>query len=84
MAFHLQSRPSAASDAAKIDDLLERFFGAESVDSVDLDIQDNEIVYRINKPIISSNEELLEFFKSLKKLFESTAEYTPHFTQIHV
>lgn len=83
IAFHLKSSLNASADAARLGVLLERTFGIEQVETVDLDTQDKEVVYKLSKPVIASKDEELEFFESLKTLFSKTEEYHPHFTQIY-
>jgi len=83
IAFHLKNTLNAATEAAKIGKLLSEIFGPEQVETVDLDTQDKEVVYRVNKPVIASTDEYQEFFKSLKDLLAQTEEFHPHFTQIY-
>lgn len=83
VAFHLNSSPNASADAARLGVLLVKIFGEGQIETVDLDIQDNEIVYKINKPVLADNDVHQGFFQSLQRLFAETDEFHPHFTQIH-
>ncbi len=83
IAFHLKNSLNAPADAARLGVLLERTFGVEQIETVDLDTQDKEVVYKVTTPLLASTEEGLLFFESLKTLFEKTDEYHPHFTQIY-
>ena len=83
IAFHLRNSVNASADAARIGTLLNKVFGIEQVESIDLNVQDREVIYRVNKPVLADREDQVAFFEALDRLLEGTEEYTPHFTQIH-
>ena len=83
IAFHLNASLNASTDAARIGVLLSKIFGEEQVEIIDLDTQDMEIVYRVNKPVLADSSGQQVFFQALQKLLAETEEYHPHFTQIH-
>lgn len=83
IAFHLKSSINAATDAARIAVLLGETFGVEQVETIDLDTQDKEVVYRIAKPILHDEQQEQDFFKQLRELFLDTEDFHPHFTQIY-
>lgn len=83
IAFHLNASLNASADAARIGVLLTKIFGEEQIESIDLDVQDKEIVYRVNKPVLADSNGQQIFFQALQKLLAETEEYHPHFTQIH-
>jgi len=83
IAFHLRNSVNASADAARIGVVLNDIFGKHQVETVDLDVQDKEIIYRVNKPILADNDGQREFFERLQRLFSVSEEYHPHFTQIY-
>jgi len=83
IAFHLKNSVNASADAARIGVLLNDIFGKDQVETVDLDVQDKEIVYRVNKPILADSKGQKEFFQRLQNLFSASEDYHPHFTQIY-
>lgn len=83
IAFHLNASFSPSADAARVGVLLGEIMGTDQVESVDLDIQDKEIIYKVNKPLLADENDQQAFFQGLQKVFSETEEYHPHFTQIH-
>lgn len=45
--------------------------------------EDNEIIYRFQKPLMMSEKETSVFFSKLKFVFSMTSEMSPHFTQFN-
>lgn len=48
-----------------------------------ISITEQEIIYKIQIPIINSNDEMKLFFELLRELFNITSSLCPHFTQYH-
>jgi len=84
IAFHLKNSVNSAVEGGKLTELVYGLFPEDRVEAVDLDLsKDHEAIFKLNKPILDSAEENLDFFISLRKLFEETEDYHPHFTQLY-
>lgn len=85
IAFHTPAEFSVAAAQAKVEGiLLQVFKDSEKFYTISKphDHEDDEITYRIQKPLMISEKEASAFFENLKIVFEMTSDMSPHFTQL--
>lgn len=84
IAFHMKNTLNTSAEAASLGVFLEKIFGVAAVETVDLDwSQDREVIFKLIKPILEEKSAEVEFFQKIKRLFEETEDYHPHFTQLY-
>lgn len=81
--FHVENTYSINKSLSYLDSTLTNLFGDECrlVNSSDISRDLKSVLYRIDKPVIKSNEEAVEFFANLREIFTVYEEFLPHFTQ---
>jgi len=85
IAFHNSYDDSVQASQAKLEKLMKEIFKNDEryhLMSSGEEIEDNEIIYRFQKPLMASERETLAFFTKLKLVFQMTSEMSPHFTQM--
>ena len=78
--FHIPVNLSTSFSQIKIEDSLSDLFYHHKRIHIN-GSSDKQLSYSIRKPILDSSAETAEFFRSLKRLFIRTAQFTPHFSQ---
>lgn len=80
LAFHPSDESSFMRSLVKVDQLMRKEF-----DDTQKREYENaghlEIIYRVQKPIFVSEEDLKGFFLRLRTVFNSLSSLSPHFTQ---
>lgn len=86
VAFHNAYDDSIKVSQTKLEKLMKEIFKNDEkfaiVNSGEED-EDNEIIYRFQKPLLASDKELSVFFSRLRLVFQTTTEMSPHFTQFN-
>lgn len=80
LTFHPQDESNFNHSLKNLDLLIEKRFGDGARREI-TNLTELEIVYRIQKPIFDSSEEMHAFFQELASLFTVTDSLYPHFTQ---
>lgn len=83
VSFRLVGDSTYPQEKLALDKLIEGLFHeAYSVDHEDPEgLQEREIVYRIQKPLVASEADVRQFFLNLQTIFASMKRYLPSFTQ---
>lgn len=82
VAFHVSNEISLEAAIARLKKTSSKLFDTQYfIDSVGNHPHEYEIILRFQKPIMASNGAYYDFFDSLKDLFITTSDLSPHFTQ---
>lgn len=83
VAFYLHEDEGHNVQRSKIAQAIDRLF-PDSARRLDLgDSSAEELAYEFRTPVIRDDDEFTrEFFGRLRELFDNTAEFSPHYTQI--
>lgn len=79
--FH--TKESSAEEVRQLKESFAQTFGEMSTIVID-DIEDNEIVFRVETPVILDVESIRAMFLNIESVFEDFQSMYPHFTQIVV
>lgn len=85
IAFHVATEGSLQSALINLEKLISNLFPDEqsyNLMSHATGHEESEIIYRIQKPLLSTNEDNEQFFKKIQTLLSISSELTPHFTQL--
>ena len=81
IAFHIQEDVKASSESARLIKQVSSIFQDALESTTEIVTNDSrEIVTKIRRPLMSSNEDEREFFEKVLHLFELTHAKKPHFT----
>lgn len=83
IAFHLSDDSEMQNNIIKLDRIMNDIFNEVQSKVTEAESTGTrEVIYKIQKPIISSNNEHKQFYSNLKTIFTITEKFTPHFTQM--
>lgn len=84
VSFHLTDDVETGNNRQKLSKTMEDNFGQlQSEELITKNVGSQEVIYRIQKPIIPSYLESQLFFERLEKVFQKESIHTPHFTQVN-
>lgn len=84
VAFHITDETSSSASVSRLDRLMETVFGdTQSCELVSEDWGHQEVIYKIQKPVLVSNDAMSIFFDKLKQIFIAASSMSPHFTQLN-
>lgn len=75
--------PWVSADAHSIraiDSVMRSYFGDSTSCISGGDEESSEMVYKVQKPVLSTSDSMESFFKKLQTVFSLTSEFSPHFT----
>lgn len=83
VSFHVPEDESVARSQIRIERLLDTYMKNTVFECVFTSEPpaDDEIVYRIQKPLMKSDKDQEEFFRALREIFASLDDLVPHFSQ---
>lgn len=83
VAFYLHEDEGHGAQRSKLAQTVDRIF-PEGARKLELgDSSADELAYELRTPVIRDDDDFTrEFFERLRELFDSTAEFSPHYTQI--
>lgn len=83
LAFHVMDDTSVGAAITRLSNLMEDIFGDTQVrEMISKDLGSQEVIYKIQKPILVSDDAMATFFDKLKQVFNAASNMSPHFTQI--
>lgn len=80
IAFHPSESGLFTHSLIKIDQLMVKEFDDDCKREYE-NVDQLEIIYRVQKPIFVSGEDFKDFFLKLRVVFNSLSSFQPHFTQ---
>lgn len=83
VAFHFHHDTSYLSQLTKLRTMLRDEFGSDCVEMESNIDESQEVVFRVQLPVLKSSELHHDFFDKLHFVMQSQAHLTPHFTQMH-
>lgn len=83
VAFHVTDETSVGNSINKLSVLMSEVFGnTQSRELISDDSGSQEVIYKIQKPVLVSKPAMDAFFRKLMQVFNAASGMTPHFTQI--
>lgn len=83
VAFHVMDETSVGKSIKTLSDLMYEVFGnTQTRELISEDQGTQEVIYRIQKPVLVSKPAMDSFFRKLMQVFNAASGMTPHFTQI--
>jgi len=84
LAFHIPDDSDSQLHINNITNIMNQYFQDSTFKTIDPEFSESyEMIYKIQKPLVASNEDVLSFFENLRTVFRTTDRFTPHFTQVH-
>jgi hypothetical protein len=81
--LHIPDDTAVHLNKIKVDDLMSsRLDERQELISEEKFNNSLELIYKIQKPVLDSDDYSLEFFELLEFLFNSLSSFSPHFTQV--
>lgn len=83
VAFHVTDDTSVQATIKRLSNLMEEVFGdTQTRELISKDYGNQEVIYKIQKPVLVSQDAMETFFDKLKQIFNAASSMSPHFTQI--
>lgn len=81
--FNIPDDFNNTSSAARVTRFLDEEFGELQTKVIDVHSEEyREITFKIQRPLLKTQEVQYDFFDKLAEIFAATSQYNPHFTQL--
>lgn len=83
VAFHVTDDTSVSAAITRLSTLMEDVFGdTQTRELISKDFGSQEVIYKVQKPVLVSKDAMETFFDKLRQVFNAASSMSPHFTQI--